>query len=637
MRFWVALACLAAVVSQAYGQATGPRRRALLIVNSQYRALAEAPSVNVTELDSALRRSGFAVTARENLNFDSFVETLDTFAEQTRPGDVCLFYFAGHTLREGDSNYLVPTDFSPSANGRLASLTVALLRLPKLLASKSAGLQLVLVEQTREDEAMRKRYPQLGLSDPYEPPDNSVYAFAAAAEQEPAVDAPAAVFTKQLVSLIEQPNLEISRLIDQLASRVAAATHNAQKPYTGRNNLAGEFYFVRREEPPAAPAPVRTKPAVVAVTTPEPKPKPVTVAAVVPTLPTPPEPEAPKPEPTPVRTPPTPKPEPVKVEVPKEEAVVPKPEPTKVPEPPPTTLGRGAQLFSLAHPKPVKSVAFSPDGLTVATACFDGQVRIWNVKDGTLRRAIAAHDGPAQAVAFSPDGKYLASSAARDLTIRLWDPVTGQAAGALRGHTEAVVNLAFSADGRFLASASYDKTIILWDTTKMQPSLPPFKGHSNYVLSVAFSPDGNLLASGGYDKTIRIWSTSTGKKLEQLPTQADTVASVAFSPVGSLMAVTGLERSVLFWDVDKKTAVGRLDGHDAAVLAVAFSPQGNFVASGSFDNTMKLWDAQKRSLIETFRGHQKQIMSVAFSPNGRLLATASFDGTVKIWAIYGQP
>lgn len=601
------------ILPAAFGQA--PRRRALLIANSQYRALAETPAVDLTNLSGALRRTEFAVTVRENLNFEAFVGALDEFVNQTQPGDVCLFYFAGHTLRDGDNNYLVPTDFLPTSNGRLASSTVALLRLPKLLSSKKAGLQFVLVEQARQDEALRKRFSAVGLADPYEPPVNSVYAFAAAPEQEPPADAPPAVFTKQLVELMTQPNVEIGPLLAQLQARVSAVSRNTQKPFVSRVEVAGDFYFLRQEAP---------KPRVVAVAAAEQKPKPVT------------PPVAPPPPPAPAA-----KPEPVAVAVVKAapESVPAKTEPVKATPPPPpsTVLGRGRVLFTLGHPKPVKSVAFSPDGTTIATACFDGQVRLWSSKDGTLRQTIKAHDGPAQAVAFSPDGKYLASSAARDLTVRLWDPQTGQAAGALRGHTDSVVNLAFSADGRFLASASYDKSILLWDTTTMQPALPPIKGHSNYVLSIAFSPDGNLLASGGYDKTIRIWSPSTGKKLEQLPGQSETVASVAFRPSGSLLAISGFEHSVLLWDVDKKVAVGRLDGHDAVVLAVAFHPAGTLMASGSFDNTVKLWEVDKRSLVETLRGHEKQVTSVAFSPNGRLLGSASFDGSVRIWAIYGQP
>ena len=61
------------------------------------------------------------------------------------------------------------------------------------------------------------------------------------------------------------------------------------------------------------------------------------------------------------------------------------------------------------HPLTVRSVAFSPDFKTIATACDDEKVRLWDTVTGQQFYALLGHSDRINAVAFSPDGKTLAS------------------------------------------------------------------------------------------------------------------------------------------------------------------------------------------------------------------------------------
>src|SRR5262249_49099823 len=91
--------------------------------------------------------------------------------------------------------------------------------------------------------------------------------------------------------------------------------------------------------------------------------------------------------------------------------------------------------------------------------------------------------GTVRSVAFSPDGQTLASGS-EDNTIILWDVVSHQQLSTLNDHTSTVRSVAFSPDGQTLASGSEDNTIILWDVashqqlsthTPLQDPLPTYR------------------------------------------------------------------------------------------------------------------------------------------------------------------
>ena len=130
----------------------------------------------------------------------------------------------------------------------------------------------------------------------------------------------------------------------------------------------------------------------------------------------------------------------------------------------------GTELALLTdHTTRISSVAFAPDGKTIASTSFDETIQLWDVDSRILKNRLEGHTDRVTSVAFAPDGKILAS-ASEDQTVRLWDADSGNLQNTLQGHMGIVSSVAFSPDGKTLASASEDGTVLLWD---MSPDSAP--------------------------------------------------------------------------------------------------------------------------------------------------------------------
>jgi WD40 repeat protein/tRNA A-37 threonylcarbamoyl transferase component Bud32 len=184
----------------------------------------------------------------------------------------------------------------------------------------------------------------------------------------------------------------------------------------------------------------------------------------------------------------------------------------------------------------VGSLAVSPDGRLLATACSAGLVQLWNARDGKEIKTLASDHGAVACMAFSPDGKTLALGHGE--YVEFWDVADGILRRTLKANRGALRAIAFSADGTQLASGGADWKVKLWNlASPREPAT--LDGHLDDVMALAFSPDGKTLASGSKDRTVKLWHVVTGQEFLSLDSHRGPVFCLKFTPDGQTLAGGG--------------------------------------------------------------------------------------------------
>ncbi|WP_185696226.1 WD40 repeat domain-containing protein [Buchananella hordeovulneris] len=286
----------------------------------------------------------------------------------------------------------------------------------------------------------------------------------------------------------------------------------------------------------------------------------------------------------------------------------------------------GAPTPTPGHTRAVTGWAASADGTTVATASYDGTVRLWDTATRACLRMLAPGRGPLRRVALSGDGRQVAASdqAGR---VWLWRGAGEAEARQLAGHRDGALSLEFSADGALLLSVSCDGTARVWQTAT-GACLRIIERDHDVVVRAAFCPTGRHLVVGWDDTTVELLPARKGPGLGQWAGPRPALLSVGFADAARVFLVG--EREACLREVDGAGCLPLAACAHPELAATACTPTA--ILTAFTDGAAWVWRAADGRPV-ALTGHADHVSAACLSEDGRRALTTSFDGTTRLWDV----
>jgi hypothetical protein len=244
----------------------------------------------------------------------------------------------------------------------------------------------------------------------------------------------------------------------------------------------------------------------------------------------------------------------------------------------------GTLLSVAQHQAPVVAVAATGDGSWIATAAADGEVRWGKSTEDILpyRRELPA----VQLLRFSSDAAVLVG-ATEDGQIRIWDVTEGTEVASFEALPSPIVGLECSPDGSRLVVVSWYVTQVL--SVAQHQELARIDNEESTPQAAVFQADGRQVLLVDDRETVTRWDIVADQRLQTVPGHRR-VAQAAFSPNAKMLAIGNRHGGQIhIRDALATTGVLTLRHLGPRATALAFAPDGDWLAAAGVDGSVRAW------------------------------------------------
>lgn len=235
--------------------ATLPHKKALVIGNDTYEFVAKLQNAraDAQAMANSLSNLGYQVTLRTDLSERSIRAAIRQFKETVNSGDEVLFFYAGHGLQLGGTNYLLPTDIKGESEDQVRDEAIQLQRLLDDMTEKNAKFTLALIDACRDNPFPRRgrAIGGRGLA-PTMAASGQMIIFSAGSGQQaldrlgPGDQSPNGLFTRLLLDEMYAPGTRVDNVVREVRKKVVEAARkigHEQVPAI-YDQVVGDFYFI---------------------------------------------------------------------------------------------------------------------------------------------------------------------------------------------------------------------------------------------------------------------------------------------------------------------------------------------------------------------------------------------------------